>query len=389
MNAPPAPLPPAGSLAIGYQPSGFAADTDHLHELVGSLHRDTWEFLSFPDHLGLVAGELVPLLSMFVDHRGDPHSRSSFDLATQPYEEAVLEYFAAVAGASPADVQGYVASSHHEALLHGLATARRRLPTASVYVCEQAHSSVTRACELLQLNRVAVRSLPDGTMDPVDLRVQTRVRSGAGALVVATCGTPLQGAIDSVAELRAAAAASGRVHMHVDATAGGLVAAHSDQVLSWSLAHGADSITLSGHCLLGLPGQAGIALMRRVNKPAAGSAITMPEHAVICGRGGLAALLLWMRLRSLGRAGVAALIARCQDVAVYAVDRFERVGARPKHFPGSLTVTFDRPPAWVIDKWRLDYVGNLARIVTTGPLTHRAVDELASDLSLAHREAVA
>lgn len=380
MSRLPAPNPPEEGLAIGYQPSGSEADTGHLHELIRSLGQDERRFLGFPDHLGVVAGELAPLLGMFIGHRLDPYARDAVGISTQPYEEAVLEYFAALAGVSAADAHGYVAASPQEALLHGLAMARRRLPTASVYVSGQANSSVTRACELLGLNQVSVQSLPGGTMDPKDLRLQTRRRREAGAVVVATCGTPL-GAIDDVAELRAAAAASGTVHVHVDATGGGLAAAHSNEVPAWSLAHGARSITLSGHSLLGLPVPTGISLMWRTQRPATVSGITVPDRTVVCSRGGLPALLLWTRLRSLGRAGVAAMVARCQDVAAYAVDRFEHAGVKPKRFPGSLTVAFERPPAWVVDKWRLQCAGNLAQIVTTGPMTRAAVDELAADMS--------
>lgn len=389
MSPSPAPYTPDEGLAIADQPSEPVADTAHLHELIGSVCRDERRFLGFPDHLGRVVGELAPLLAMFADTRPGPYSPDAVAVATQPYEEAVLEYFAALAGVSAADAHGYVASSPNEALLHGLATARRRLPDASVYVGDQAHHGVMRACELLGMNQVSVQSLPDGTMDPEDLRLQTRMRRGAGAVVVATCGTPLRGAVDDVASLRAAAAESGRVHVHVDATAGGLAAAHSDETPPWSLAHGAHSITLSGHGLLGLPVPAGISLMRRVQIPATTAGITVPDRTVVGARGGLPALLLWTRLRSLGRAGVAAMVSRCQEVAAYAEDRFECAGARPECFPGSLTVTFERPPAWVVDKWRLTHAGNLAQIVTTGPLTHTAVHELAIDLSVAGLEAIA
>ncbi|MEU2923468.1 hypothetical protein ABZ636_00130 [Streptomyces sp. NPDC007251] len=51
--------------------------------------------------------------------------------------------------------------------------------------------------------------------------------------------------------------------------------------------------------------------------------------------------------------------------------------------PGSLTVTFDRPLAWVVDKWHLTYAGNLAQIVAMGPLTYTSVNELAIDLAVA------
>ncbi|MGW6144412.1 pyridoxal-dependent decarboxylase [Streptomyces sp. NPDC055140] len=376
-----APNLPEGDLTIGFQPSAAAAD---IRKLYRALDRDERPFLGFPGHLGQAMAELTPLLGMFVDQRSDPYAPSVFDDGTREYEEAVLTYFAALAGASPEQAHGYVAASPREALLHGLVMARRGLPQPSVYVSEQAHLDVVRACYLLGMNKVLVKALPDGTMDPDDLCLQTRMRRGAGALVVATCGTPLRGAIDNVAELRAAAAAFGPVRVHVDASAGGLTAAHSNQVPPWSLAHGAHSITLSGHRLLGLPVPAGISLIRREPDPPTTLGIQVPDRLVVGSRSGLSALLLWTRLRSLGRAGVAAMVARCQDVAAYAREQFEAAGASPQRFPGSLTVTFDRPPNWVVDKWHLQYTGDRARITTTGPMTHTAVDELTADLSAAH-----
>lgn len=375
--------PPDEGLAIGHQPSSPEADTRHLHRLYRALDPHEQLILGFPDHLGRVMGELVPLLGVFDTQGKDPYVRNRFSVGTQDYEEEVLRYFAALAGASSDEVHGHVASSPHDALLSGLHMARRWLPEPSVYVSEQAHYEVVRACELLGMNTVRVLSLPDGTMDAEDLRLQRRLRRGAGALVVATCGTPVHGAIDNVAELRAAAAEFGPVRVHVDASAGGLAAAHSNQVPSWSLAHGAYSITLSGHSLLGLPVPAGVSLVRRDRFPPTAPGMTVPDRLVVGSRGGLAALLLWARLRSLGRAGLAAMVARCQDVATYALEQLEAAGASPKRFPGSLTVTFARPPVWVVEKWRLECFGDLARITATGPMTHAAVAELAADLSVA------
>lgn len=377
--------PPEESLAIGFQPSPSSADTRALHQLQRALHQGEPAVLGFPDRPGQVMAELAPLLGMFVDRQGDPYEGTLFDDRIRTYETAVLTYFAALAGASPQEAHGYVAASAREALLHGLVMARRGLPEPSAYVSEQAHDDVVRACEVLGVNTVRVQALGDGTTDPDDLRLQTRLRRGAGALVVATCGTPLHGAIDHVADLRAAAAAFGPVHVHVDASAGGLVAAHTDLVPPWSLAHGAHSITLSGHPLLGLPVPAGISLVRRVQDPPTTLGITVPDRLVAGARSGLGALLLWTRLRSLGRAGVAAMVARCQEVAAYAVERFEAAGASPQRFPGSVAVTFERPPRWVVQKWRLPYIGDRARITTTGLMTHTAVDELAADLSAARQ----
>lgn len=252
---------------------------------------------------------------------------------------------------------GYVASSSSEALLHGLATARRVLPAACVYASDQAHYSVGRACELLRMELVTVASLPEGAMDAEDLRLRVRQRRPAGgSIVVATCGTTMRGAVDDIVALRAAAETAGTVHMHVDAAGGGLVAAHASPQPHWSFAYGADSVNISGHKILGLPVPAGISLVRRDLLPetAAGKYIAAADHTLACSRSALASLLLWARLRSLGRTGMAALISRCQEVAAYAVGRLEKAGAGPGHVPGTLTVTFARPPPgwWTSGIWR-------------------------------------
>ncbi|MFF7115425.1 pyridoxal-dependent decarboxylase [Streptomyces albogriseolus] len=372
---------PAEGLAIGFQPSPPQADAHTLHQLQQALASAGRPFLGLPDHQGQVMAELAPLLALFIHHQGSPYDDSRFDDGTGAYEEAVLTYFAALAGTSLEEAHGCVAASPREALLHSLVLARRGLPAPSVYVNEQAHADVGRVCKLLRMNTVPVAAQGDGAMDPDDLRSQVRMRRGAGALVVATCGTPRHGAIDNVADLRAAVAEFGPVHLHVDASAGGLAAAHTNLEVPWSLAHGAHSITLSGHPLLGLPAPAGISLARRTHTRPADPPGTEADRLPATSRNGLITLLLWARLRSLGRAGVAAMVARSQDAAAYAFARFEAAGTAPQRFPGSLTLTFDKPARWVVDKWNLHHSGHRARIVTTGPMTFTAIDELAADLA--------
>lgn len=378
-------------LAIGDLPADPQADVGQLHRLAGTLREEGPYVLGFPGNLAFALEDLAPLLNVFVNHVGDPYCPDASNIGAKGYEVAVLEYFAHIAGALPSEVYGYVASSSSEALLHGLATARRRLPDACVYASDQAHYSVRRACELLRMELVTVASLPDGQTDPEDLRLQVlqQRRGRGGAVVVAACGTTMRGAVDDIEVLRAAAEPAGEVYVHVDAAGGGLIAAHTRPEPAWSLAHGADSLNISGHKVLGLPVPAGISLVRRGLLPVqdVGEYIGASDHTLACSRSGLASLLLWARLRSLGRTGMAALIGRCQDVAAYAVDRLQQVGADPGRVPGSLTVTFTRPPAWVADKWHLACAGPLAHLVTVGHVTYAAVDALAADLAVCAKRA--
>ncbi|WP_260848717.1 pyridoxal-dependent decarboxylase [Streptomyces sp. SLBN-118] len=245
---------------------------------------------------------------------------------------------------------------------------------ARVYASDQAHDSVRRACDLLRMELVRVASLPEGAMDAEDLRLQVllRRRRAGGAIVVATCGTPMRGAVDDIVALRAAAEAAGTVHLHVDAAGGGLVAAHTSPQPNWSFAHGADSMNISGHPVLGLPVLSGISLVRRelLLEPVRGQYIESADRTLPCSHSGPASLLLWARLRVLGRSGMAALIGRCQEVAAYAVGRLGEAGADPGRVPGSLTVTFARPPDRVVDTWHLACAGRLAHLVTAGPVTY-------------------
>ncbi|MGP3953481.1 pyridoxal-dependent decarboxylase [Streptomyces sp. 7N604] len=399
MSASPAPILPDAGLAIGAQPFDPAADTEHLLKLAHAMREEERRVLGFPGNLDFSLEDLAPLLGVFFNSVGDPESSDASNVGAKPYEQAVLQFLATTAGADLVDTYGYVASSSSEALLHALAAARRVLPTACVYASDQAHYSIARACELLRMELVTISSLPEGTMDAEDLRIQAFIRRrlkpmvgrGPGAIVVATCGTTMRGAVDDIVALRKAASAAGPVYMHVDAASGGLIAAHSDPAPNWSFAHGADSLNISGHKILGLPVPAGVSLVRRELLPETNAAeyLAATDRTLACSRSGLATLLLWARLRSLGQTGLAALVRRCQDTAAYAAGRLEDAGANPGRFPGSLTVTFDRPPAWMVDKWHLACTGRLAHIVTVGHVTPAAVDELVADLATARRAVAA
>ncbi|MEU5510327.1 hypothetical protein ACFTZ8_23145 [Streptomyces fungicidicus] len=74
-------------------------------------------------------------------------------------------------------------------------------------------------------------------------------------------------------------------------------------------------------------------------------------------------------------------------MAAYAVGRLRQVGADPGRAPGSLTVTFTRPPAWMAAKWHLACAGPLAYLVTAGHVTYVAVDELVADLAACAKKA--
>ncbi|MFJ5220512.1 pyridoxal-dependent decarboxylase [Streptomyces sp. NPDC088354] len=367
---------------------------EHLADVAHRMHVKQTRMLGFPGNFDVDLRGYAPLLGAFFNNVGDPQAADASDIGAKTYELAVLNYFAQLAGADPDEVYGYVASSSSEALLHGLYTARKVLPDASGVRVGPGALQRGAACDVLRVALVTVASRPDGSMDPADSAAQAALRSRGriyrrrlGAIVVAACGTTMRGAVDDIRQLRAAASVAGPVHLHVDAAGGGLIAAHTDPAPRWGFADTADSLNISGHKILGLPAPAGIFLVRAelVTPAVGGEYLATTDDTLACSRSGLAALLLWARLQELGRARVAAMIRRCQDVAAYAVDRLAEAGVNPSRFPGSLTVCFDQPPAALARRWHLACEGRYAHIVTTGHVTRAAIDELAADLAAARR----
>ncbi|MER5985637.1 histidine decarboxylase [Streptomyces sp. NPDC001787] len=383
------PLPP--ELHIGDGPADPAADTAQLRDLAAALRREAPRVLGFPGNLDFDFSDLAPALSVLINNVGDPASADASDVHTKAYEQAVVRFLAQTAGADPDDVYGYVTTGGTEGILLGLATARRHLPHAHVYASDQAHYSVAKAADLLGLTLVTLPSNDDGTLNSESLKVASffhrRVRPhggrGPGAIVVATIGTTMRGAYDDVTELRKWAGAAGGIYVHADAASGGPIAAHAPSAPRWSFAHGADSISISGHKVIGAPVPCGVVLVRKnlVEEPTIASEYTNASARTLgCSRSGLAALFLWSALRRLGHTGLRTHILRCLETAQYAVDQLTRAGARPTRTTDSLTVCIDRPAEWIVRKWHLACEGNTAHLITVGHVTRTTIDELCRDL---------
>ncbi|MDQ1031440.1 glutamate/tyrosine decarboxylase-like PLP-dependent enzyme [Streptomyces umbrinus] len=382
-------------LRIGHQAHDKVADTRGLLTWIEELRREQPRVLGFPGSLDFSHRELAPLLDVLVNNVGDPSQPDASGVHAKAYEQAVVRFFAETASASdPDDVYGYVTSGGTEGLERGLELARDRLPDAVVYASSEAHYTLCKVTDRLRMKLLTVQTLADGSMDPSHLEMRAIVhrsvrrrlkRRDPGAIVVATAGTTFRGGWDDTALLRRAAGAAGEVYVHVDAALGGPVAAHAPSEPSWSFAHGADSISVSGHKLLGLPVPAGVFLARPEVMPEATVAaeyVAATDRTWGCSRSGLAVLLMWAALRRLGHEGMRARVQSCLDTAAYAAEQLERVGATPERARDSLTVTFDRPADRVVDRWHLACEGRRAHMVAVGHVTRAAVDALVADLSL-------
>jgi histidine decarboxylase len=379
---------------IGTAPADPAQTEALLCAFTTRMRAEEPRCLGFPGNLAwdYSAPVYADLLSVLANNVHDPTSPDSSNVHAKVFERAVIAFLTDLARGRPGETYGYMCAGGSEANLFGLSVARHHLPYAAVYITAATHSSVRKAATLLRMPVVVVPTVAGSdAMDPQALRAAVAAGTG-GAIVVATVGTTMTGAIDDVPALRAAAEAAGPVHVHVDAALGGWLAAFAP--VAWDFADGADTITMSAHKLPGLPVPAGVALARAGLVPdwLPADYTGARDRTLSCSRSGLAAALLWAALHQLGYDGLRHLVRGAVAVAEHAEHALVAAGLDARRSPHGITVAFPLPGPVatfrpVLTRWHLPVerrVGALLTHVITVPhVTRGAVDDLAGDFATA------
>jgi glutamate/tyrosine decarboxylase-like PLP-dependent enzyme len=250
-----------------------------------------------------------------------------------------------VTGAHTANVTALAAARHEVLMRAGWDVSARGLnaaPPLTVIAGAEAHSSIPAACRLIGIGSeaiVRVESDDQGRMRPEALESALRTRSGP-CIICAQAGNVNTGGCDPLVDLSRLARAHG-AWLHVDG-AFGLWAAVSP--LYRHLVEGAalaDSWTTDAHKWLNVPYDSGLVL---VAHPAAHRAAMSQSAAYLIPAEGEArdgmdwtpessrrarVVPIYAVLRTLGRAGLAELVARCCHLASRIADKLrEAPGVR-------------------------------------------------------------
>ena len=155
-----------------------------------------------------------------------------------------------------------LAAAGHDVRRDGLAGA----PSLVAYVPAEAHSCVRRALELLGLGSGAMREVPleGGRLDATALRASIAADRASGALpalLVGSAGTVNAGQIDPLDRLAGVAAAED-LWFHVDGAYGAFGVLDPAISVRYRGMERADSLVLDPHKWLGVPVDAGCALVQ-------------------------------------------------------------------------------------------------------------------------------
>jgi glutamate/tyrosine decarboxylase-like PLP-dependent enzyme len=279
------------------------------------------------------------------------------DHADVHLERAVVRWLAELVGFPHEPGAGLLASGGSTATIVCLAGARHRAlaraghdvrrdgltgaPRLVAYVPAEAHSCVRRGWELLGLGSGSIRevSLERGRLDAEALRASVAADRELGALpalLVGSAGTVNTGAIDPLEALADLASAED-LWFHVDGAYGAFGVLDPAIAERYSGMERADSLVLDPHKWLGVPVDAGSALVRREDDLRDAFSLIPPylRHETDGDIGTFAeygpeqtrpfrALKTWATIAALGRAGIVAQVTRANELARELADLIDR-----------------------------------------------------------------
>ncbi|CAI8046004.1 Histidine decarboxylase [Geodia barretti] len=256
--------------------------------------------------------------------------------------------------------------------MYGLYLARELHPEGMLYFSEEAHYSILKIARVLNMPHTTVKRRADGEIDYDDLRDMLTVHRGRPAIILATIGTTMRGAVDDIPAILQIIddLNIGENYIHADAALSGMILPYVDDPQPFGFDAGIDSISISGHKLIGAPLPCGIVLTRKHLVETLGRAVELVgvnDTTLSGSRNGLTPLMLWYAINRYGAHEWRETVGGMLDTAEYAVNRFNEHGINAWRHRNSPTVVFDRPSQEVFDRWQIAPEGDVAHIITMPP----------------------
>ncbi|MFM4703722.1 histidine decarboxylase [Aeromonas bivalvium] len=346
--------------------------------------------VGYPEAADFDYSALNRFLSFSINNCGDWSQQSNYLLNSFDFEREVIQFFAALF-CIPAELGwGYVTNGGTEGNMFGCYLARELFPEATLYYSKETHYSVAKIIRLLRMKSSMVDSQPNGEMDYDDLIKRIRLDGERHPIIFANIGTTMKGAVDNIVtiqdRLRNIGLAKRDYYLHADAALSGMILPFIDNPQPFSFADGIDSISVSGHKMIGSPIPCGVVLARKKYVEHISvdvDYISASDQTISGSRNGYTPLLLWMAIKSRTMSDWRQRTQHCLDMAQYVIDRFHAKGIHAWRNPNSITVVFPKPADHIWQKHCLATSGKISHIITMPHHSRReTLDRVINDIAL-------
>ena len=340
------------------------ASAERFSVLHAKMHLAHENHLGYPYNLSFTPGVPPELGQYPINNLGDPYAGSHYGAEVRVEERVAIAWLMRLWGCHDlTDYWGSVGARGTEGNLWGIYLGREMLPRAVMLYGDDAHYSLPKAARILRIPAVPVKSQPNGEMDMGDFALQLALLQGKPVIVALTCGTTMKGAHDDIGGVLRALVAAGydqnSRYVHIDGALNAMVLPFLHQAptdIQPSFASGIDSISTSGHKMIGTPMPCGALVCRKRHADRIAQAIAYlrsNDTTLMGSRNGHAVLAIWARLTGHGYGGFAHDALRCTQRAQKLAATLRDLGADVLCNPHSLTVVFPMPSEPIIKTYQL------------------------------------
>lgn len=342
--------------------------------------------MGYPYNLDLSPGVPASLGRYLINNLGDPYAGSHYAAEVCALEcEAIAWLSQAWGGGDTELYPGSVGASGTEGNIWGIYLGREAFPTAVLLHGADAHYSIPKAARLQRIATAEVRSTPAGAMDLHDLARVVAQQKGRSVILVLTCGTTMKGAHDDIAGaigvLNAAGIGPDQRYIHVDGALNAMVLPFlptAPKAIIPDFRMGIDSISTSGHKMIGTPMPCGALICRKPHLERISQAIAYlrsNDTTLMGSRNGHAVLAIWTRLMAHGVAGFAQDALRCTTRATEMANALRAAGVSVLLNPHAMTVVFPEPSDEIVRTYQLPCDKGLAHVIIMPSVSDRLIDQ--------------
>ena len=349
-------------------------------QLKNRLQNNISLYAGYPQNTDFDYSELLWALEHPLNNLGDPFDMKS-GMSCHEYEQAVITWFLHLFGSNTESGWGYTTTGGSEGILFGMWKARDAMPNAIIYMSNHAHYSIHKSANILDIPYKLVETNLYGEMDYKDL--DKKIDAQKPAIIIATLGSIMTSAKDDVRKIRAILSKKNVLcYIHADAAFDGMILPFIDTNLPYRLDQEIDSISISGHKLIGSPIPCGIVLIKKqyLNINTLISYTNNFDCTVTGSRSGFASLILWSAIKKRGLDGLKNFVSHCLNQAEKYCEAFNEHNIPAWRFNDAITIVLEKQPDIFLKKWRAPSNEQFTTLMALPKLTEEMVKEIIEDI---------
>lgn len=345
--------------------------------------------IGYPESADFDYSSLYRFFDFSFNNCGDWNEASNYALNTFEFEKEIMQYFAGIFQIPFEESWGYATNGGTEGNLFSCYFAREIFPVATMYYSKETHYSVFKIAKLLRIKSCVVDTQDNGEIDIDDLIHKIFISGDKNLIIFANIGTTMTGAVDNIKAIQKRLANIGierhNYYLHADAALSGMILPFVDKPQPFTFADGIDSISVSGHKMIGSPIPCGIVIVKQKNLDLVSTEvdyISNRDRTISGSRNGHTVLLMWAAIHNYSFLQWQQRTQHCLKMAEYAVSKFQSLGVNAWRNPNSITVVFPRPSDKISKKYGLAVSNMRAHLVTTAHhKDSKIIDSLIEDVN--------